>query len=449
MKSNGVKVAISLISMVAMLGTLSVPAFASTERDYIEPASASVYNNATLEWDTTSGYHDILVEVSTSNDAIKYEYDKNNWRTSKTVNGNTVTFESDEDGDLIKEYRDGHVFTYNYEYLDGIGEFLTGFTLDGIEYKYEKDENQTVTAIIDSNGDVVAKYEYDDDGLVVDVLGLNDDRVWAVNTDKDFIGNLNLIRLYSYYYDSETGWYYCNRYYDSQNERFVDGVDEEVLEDTAENSSTFSLSSDVDKEVERLLNNSNYGKPITYSSKWYDSLTTTELLARLIYAENTSYTPDQNAIGYCLLNRYNKEDGHSYGSTMKAIATASGQFAVITGGSTNSTHARQPDTSVDGWEHATYIAVAIVKSDNDTSKCEDLFDRPEYMDYQTQFVSYSYFISNARDGSGCIQYKMGGKWNNLKDVIIPDVGTYTNLASLKDDYRNGFKGESNIHFGYK
>ena len=116
MKSNGVKVAISLISMVAMLGTLSVPAFASTERDYIEPASASVYNNATLEWDTTSGYHDILVEVSTSNDAIKYEYDKNSWRTSKTVNGNTVTFESDEDGDLIKEYRDGHVFTYNYEY---------------------------------------------------------------------------------------------------------------------------------------------------------------------------------------------------------------------------------------------------------------------------------------------------------------------------------------------
>ena len=48
--------------------------------------------------------------------------------------------------------------------------------------------------------------------------------------DKDFIENLNHVTYNSYYYDEETGWYYCGRYYDAVNERFIDGISAESRE---------------------------------------------------------------------------------------------------------------------------------------------------------------------------------------------------------------------------
>ncbi len=46
-----------------------------------------------------------------------------------------------------------------------------------------------------------------------------------MGTDESFIGTINLIRLHSFYYDEETGWYYTgSRYYDSNKNEFLKGA---------------------------------------------------------------------------------------------------------------------------------------------------------------------------------------------------------------------------------
>lgn len=425
---------ISLLLLLTVLSTLILPVSAT-----LQPVSDSNYNDFSLEWnrDTVSN-QDLLMEVSTSDAVIQFAYDDYGHRTGKFLDNSSTNFEYSEDGRLLSEWRNGHQFVYNYEPVNELDVCLVSFTLNGTTYFYKKDENQSVVAILDEYNQEVARYDYDK-GIVTNVYGLDENGEWTLQNDNlNFIGNLNLIRLYSYYYDSETGWYYYDRYYDPQNMRFVDGHD-----------STMKPRMSVDAETEWLLNQSFYGRPLSYSSSWYSTLSTVELLARLIYGENTKYEADQNAIGYSVLNRYHGNDGYNYPSRLDLIITQDNQFSAITYDATSTQHARQPQTTSSGWKHATYVAVAIVQYYQDISICETYFYRPRYMDYQTQFVAYSHFLLNARDGRGCIQYNINGSWNDLKDVIIPGVGTYTDLASLRHAYKYDFVGESNIHFGYK
>ena len=73
-----------------------------------------------------------------------------------------------------------------------------------------------VIAILDTNGEVVARYTYDAWGKVLMVTDGNGN----INTSSTFIGNVNPIRYRGYYYDTETGWYYLNsQYYDPQVEK--------------------------------------------------------------------------------------------------------------------------------------------------------------------------------------------------------------------------------------
>ena len=85
-----------------------------------------------------------------------------------------------------------------------------GFIYNSTEYYYIKNAQNDVTAIADSNGNVLARYYYDAWGKVLEITG---------NTE---IAGLNPIRYRSYYYDAETGWYYLNtRYYSADMCRFI------------------------------------------------------------------------------------------------------------------------------------------------------------------------------------------------------------------------------------
>lgn len=87
---------------------------------------------------------------------------------------------------------------------------IFGVTLGGTEYYYVKNAQNDAIAIADSEGTVIAGYTYDAWGKVIQVTG---------NTS---IANTNLIRYRSYYYDSETGFYYLqSRYYDPETGRFI------------------------------------------------------------------------------------------------------------------------------------------------------------------------------------------------------------------------------------
>ena len=65
-----------------------------------------------------------------------------------------------------------------------------------------------IIAIYNSYGARVARYAYDAYG-VCKVMRSGG----AVNTDKDFVGNINPFRYRGYYYDVETGLYYCGSRY--------------------------------------------------------------------------------------------------------------------------------------------------------------------------------------------------------------------------------------------
>lgn len=65
-----------------------------------------------------------------------------------------------------------------------------------------------IIAIYNSYGARVARYAYDAYG-VCKVMSSGG----AVNTDKDSVGNINPFRYRGYYYDVETGFYYCGSRY--------------------------------------------------------------------------------------------------------------------------------------------------------------------------------------------------------------------------------------------
>ncbi len=79
-------------------------------------------------------------------------------------------------------------------------------------YYYITNLQGDVTAIVDQNINVVARYVYDAWGKVLS----------TDNYGTDNIGTINPLRYRGYYYDAEIGWYYLvNRYYDPSVGRFI------------------------------------------------------------------------------------------------------------------------------------------------------------------------------------------------------------------------------------
>lgn len=94
---------------------------------------------------------------------------------------------------------------------------VAGMKYNGATYIYRKDVQGSIIALLDSNSRIVVKYAYDAWGYhtVYDSNG-------NINTDENFIGNINPFRYRSYYYDTETKLYFLKtRYYDPEVGRFI------------------------------------------------------------------------------------------------------------------------------------------------------------------------------------------------------------------------------------
>lgn len=111
-----------------------------------------------------------------------------------------------------KTGNDTLVFMY-----DNNGNYF-GFTYNGEAYYYVKNAQNDVVAILDSNKAVVAKYQYDAWGnCTVRITG-----GLQSNFNNYLIARANPIRYRSYYFDSETGFYYLkSRYYSPEMCRFL------------------------------------------------------------------------------------------------------------------------------------------------------------------------------------------------------------------------------------
>jgi len=136
----------------------------------------------------------------TEYDGNTFAYDARGRRIAK----NGITFTYDSNGNLIKQ-SDGLEFLY-----DHTGVFAVKH--NNATYFYRKDAQANIVALLDNIGAVVVKYKYDAWGnCVIDAS--------TTNTE---LANLNPFRYRSYYYDTETGFYFLKtRYYDPEIGRFM------------------------------------------------------------------------------------------------------------------------------------------------------------------------------------------------------------------------------------
>ena len=155
----------------------------------------TIYRGKTANW--------LYGKLLANYNGVTFGYNGAGQRISK---GNII-FTYDSDGKLIKQ-SNGLEFFY-----DTTG--IAGLVKDGEYFFYRKDAQGNVIAIINGDGGLIARYEYD---------------AWGNNvvTDKDGnpvtsgIGVLNPFRYRGYYYDTETELYYLQtRYYDPELGRFI------------------------------------------------------------------------------------------------------------------------------------------------------------------------------------------------------------------------------------
>ena len=169
-----------------------------------------VYRDHPITWARGSLLNSILLS---NGKLVSFKYDGFKNRIFKT-RGNVSIFYKYLDGNLISETRNdlSNPIIYIYSHAG-----IIGFSYDTDIYFYEKNVQQDVIAIRNSNNQVIAKYIYDAWGNHK-VLTSSD----VVDTNPNSIGNLNPFRYRSYYYDTDLKMYWLtSRYYDPEIGRFI------------------------------------------------------------------------------------------------------------------------------------------------------------------------------------------------------------------------------------
>ena len=168
-----------------------------------------------------------LASGSMNGNSFSYTYDGNGMRYKKKVNG-TNTYYYYNGTQLLMESKDEDRIYYIYG-ATGIEGMMYKTRYTETMYYFDKNTLGDIVAIRDSNGNIVATYEYDAWGncTVMDGNGY-------INTSSSFIGNVNPFRYRGYYYDTETGFYYLQtRYYDPTICRFINADNYELVSQLA------------------------------------------------------------------------------------------------------------------------------------------------------------------------------------------------------------------------
>lgn len=365
-------------------------------------------------------------ELETRN--INYRF-QDNIRVSKTVGDKITYFTYDTEGGRVEELCDGIVVIYQYD-EQGI---LDTVAYNNNVYYAETDDNGSVVKLLNSNNECVVNYIYSngDATIITESKG---------GTYDSIIGEVNKVRLYSLYYDAETGYYCGGRFFDAESGVFVDKLKSNNMNDAICNISlkrdTISdLGNSITQWANYLLNyDPNYGEPKAAVSEWYEELSDVELIARLIFGENSSNRQDQKAIMWVLLNRkyYN---GYA---TLRDVATAANQFATIW--DTGSRLARRQGqeqydiTMNQAWEYATWLACAICTT-TDEAQCTSLINKPQGITTQTSFRSLTGFTSRCYNSTNGNYIVMKVTYNNIENHIkIRDVVIVGDLCNTSDKF---------------
>jgi len=105
------------------------------------------------------------------------------------------------------------------QFLTEVGSDVTAIKYNNTLYYLEKNIQGDVIGLINTSGTRVAKYTYDAWG---NLCSVTDGNGTSVASNASHIANINPLRYRGYYFDRETGLYYCqSRYYDPQVGRFI------------------------------------------------------------------------------------------------------------------------------------------------------------------------------------------------------------------------------------
>ena len=156
-----------------------------------------------------------------------YTYDSNGLRTSKTT-GDDVTEYTYLGSSLVYQVtnkgQSDEVSLYFYYDETGIAAFTyksAEYPNDDGLYYYIKNPQGDILGIVDRNGDLIARYDYSAYGEYRWVW-MPEEGASAILSRNNRIKNANPFQYRGYYYDTETGLYYCqSRYYDPEVDRFI------------------------------------------------------------------------------------------------------------------------------------------------------------------------------------------------------------------------------------
>lgn len=367
-------------------------------------------------------------------------YDGGN-RTTKS--GYTNCLFVYDDGFLVQENREGTCINYNTAYIEELDAInYTGFSIGDESYTYIWDQDARICGIEDHNGEQIAKYIYS--GLqVVDIQQLVNGE-WTSAQNASFIGTYNKIRSYGAYYDEETGWYYSNGVYDDVSQARIVGLMEDdaylsetnpcILNSTEEGIMLLGYETDdlqAEQWAEQLLASSSYNA--AKASGWYSnsSAATVEIVARMIYGENTSNTTDQKAIAWVVLNRLHST---RFSNDIRTLVANKAQFSGV-----DSANGRKAQNANDnGWRYATYYACLMLT--NSSEDCWNVIAAKPL-----GFSNQLYFRSASSLGSNSGVYEQGGvlyAHYSSRDVAISNAciagqGTSTTVQGLKNMCVNG------------
>ena len=181
----------------------------------------------------------------------RYYYNDKHLRVKKEIldsNGNvtsTITYTYDNNDNLIYQKQGNISLTFLYDNSN----MLYGFIYNGYTYYYIRNILNDILGIVDIQGNKIVEYRYLDawgnhsvfSRKVIHRSSISDSIIDGTienvpNTDPSFIGNINPFRYKGYYYDKETGLFYCNsRYYNPEWGRWISPDSIEYLDPSSIN----------------------------------------------------------------------------------------------------------------------------------------------------------------------------------------------------------------------
>lgn len=186
------------------------------EVKYDSKGNITSYNNTLYSWNASN-----LTQVKNAKSKVTFDYDSNGVRSDKYVNGKKVTYTTDSDNKVVEQTYGNNITKFIYDDND----ILAAIVYNGNTFYYEKNAQNDIIGIYDSNKQEVVTYQYDSWGNLLSISG----------SLAKTLGIDNPFRYRSYYYDNETGLYYLgSRYYSPQFSRFLSKDDASFHENSTD-----------------------------------------------------------------------------------------------------------------------------------------------------------------------------------------------------------------------